>query len=76
MSVVSVKVPPKVKEEMERIKDSVKWPEEIRKFILDRLEDERRKENLQNAERILKGVRRFPKGSAARLIREDRDSHN
>ncbi len=75
MSVVSVKVPPKVKEDMQRLKDSVKWSEEIRRFILEKLEEERRKENVENAEKILEKVRRFPKGSTARFIRGDRDSH-
>jgi len=76
MSVVSVKVPPKVKEDMQRVRDSVKWSEEIRNFILEKLEEERRKEGIKDAEESLRGVRKLPKGSAARLIREDRDSHH
>jgi len=76
MSVVSVKVPSQVKEDMQRVKDSVKWSEEIRKFILEKLEEERRKEGIKNAEEALSGVRKLPKGSAARLIREDRDSRH
>jgi hypothetical protein len=76
MSVVSVKVPQKVKEAMQSLKDSVQWSEEIRGFILDKIEEERRKENVRNAEKILKGVRRFPRGTAARLVREDRDSRH
>ena len=71
-----MKVPPKVKEDMRRVKHSVKWSEEIRNFILDRLEDERRKENIKNAEEILGKVRRLPKGIAAELLRKDRDSHH
>jgi len=76
MSVVSVKVPPKVKQDMQRVKDSVKWPEEIRNFILGKLEEERRKENIENAEEILRKVRRLPKGSSVKFVREDRDSHH
>lgn len=75
MSVVSVKVPPKVKEDMRRVKDSVKWSEEIRNFILDKLEEERRRETVKNAEDVLGKVRRLPKGSTAKMIREDRDGH-
>ena len=40
MSVVSVKVPTQVKEDMQRVKDSAKWSEEIRNFILEKLEEE------------------------------------
>jgi hypothetical protein len=76
MSVVSVKVPPNVKEDMQRVKDSVKWSEEIRNFILDKLEEEKRKENIKKAEEVLGKVRRLPEGSTARFVREDRDSHH
>jgi len=76
MSVVSVKVPPKVKEEIEKTKASVKWPEEIRGFILERLEREKRKESLSKVQEMLRGVRKLPNGSTARLVREDRDSHD
>jgi hypothetical protein len=76
MSVVSVKVPPEVREEMEKTKASVKWQEEIRGFILERLEREKRRENISKVERMLRGVGKLPNGSAARLVREDRDSHH
>jgi hypothetical protein len=76
MSVVSVKVPTSVKEEMQKVKYSVNWSEEIRNFILSKLEEEKRKENINKAEEILRKVRRLPGEGAARLIREDRDSHH
>lgn len=76
MSVVSVKVPREVKEEMEKMKASVKWAEEIRKFILDKLERERRLENASKVEEMLGGIRRLPKGSTEKLIRDDRDRHH
>ena len=76
MSVVSVKVPPRVKEEMRKVKDSIKWSEEIRNFILDKLQEEARKEGIKRAEERLGYVRKLPKGSTAKLIREDRDSRH
>ena len=74
--VVSVKVPRKVKEQMDKMKSTVNWPEEIRRYILEKLEREKRIENISKVEEMLKGTRRFPRGSAAKLIREDRDSHH
>ena len=71
-----MKVPSRVKQDMRRVKDSVKWPEEIRSFIIHKLEEERRKESIENAEKVLEKVRRLPKGSSAKLVREDRDSHH
>jgi hypothetical protein len=76
MSVVSVKVPLKVKQEMQKVKDSVKWSEEIRNFILEKLEEERRKENIENAEEVLRKVRSLPEGSSVKFVREDRDSRH
>jgi hypothetical protein len=76
MSVVSVKVPPSVKVDMQRVKGSVKWSEEIRNFILDKLEEEKRKENIEKAEETLGKIRRLSEGSTARFVREDRDSHH
>ena len=76
MSVVSVKVPPKVKQDMQKVKDSVKWSEEIRNFILEKLEEERRKENIEKAEDALRKIRRLPKGGSLKFVREDRDSRH
>lgn len=76
MSVVSVKVPPRVKEDMQKLKDSVQWSEEIRNFIIDKLEEEKRKEGIRKAEEVLGKVRRLPRGSTVGLVREDRDSHH
>jgi len=73
---VSVKVPPKVKEDMQKVKDSVKWSEEIRNFILEKLEEEKRKEGIKRAEETLGKVRKLPEGSTTKLVREDRDSHH
>ncbi len=74
--VVSVKVPRKVKEAMDRMKASVNWSEEIRNYILDKLAREKRIENTAKVEEILQGIRRLPKGSTSGLIREDRDRHH
>jgi len=74
MSVVSVKVSPKVKKEMEELKDRVEWPTEIRKFIESRVEQAKREESVGKVERVLKTMPQVPKGTAARLVRESRDS--
>jgi hypothetical protein len=76
MSVVSVKVPPKLKKDMEKRKDRINWSQEIRSFISMKLEEEQRRENVERAERILKSHRPLQKGEAGKIVREDRDSHN
>lgn len=76
MSVVSVKVSDEMKEDMEKRKKKINWAEEIRKFISGKLEEERRRENIRKADKILINTRRLPKGTMAKLVREDRESHH
>jgi hypothetical protein len=76
MSVVSVKVPDEIKKNMKKRKGRINWSEEIRSFITKKLEEERRRENLERAEKLLEATRSLPRGTAGKLVREDRDSHN
>jgi hypothetical protein len=74
MSVVSVKIPDKTKREMEEFKDKVEWPSEIRAFIEARLDQARREDTLERVERMLKDQPKVRRGTASKLVREDRDS--
>lgn len=76
MSVVSVKVPEEIKKDMEKRKERINWSEEIRQFISSKIEEDRRRENMEKADKILQKTRKLPRGTVARLVREDRDSHN
>ena len=76
MGVVSVKVPEETKQDMEARKKRINWPKEIRGFISSKIEEDRRRENVEKADALLKNTRKFQRGSASRLVREDRDSHN
>jgi hypothetical protein len=73
-SVVSVKISSKVKKEMERLKDKIEWPEEIRQFIENRVEKARREQSARKVQQLLKDMPGVPKGTASKLVREDRDN--
>ena len=75
MSVVSVKVPREVKERMERTKDRVDWPEEIRRSIIRKLEELEREQTIVEVDRMLSKLPVQAKGTVSRLVREDRDVH-
>ncbi|MBM5804593.1 MAG: hypothetical protein FJZ49_00740 [Candidatus Verstraetearchaeota archaeon] len=75
MSVVSVKVPKRVKEDMEKLKDRVSWPEEIRSFIAKKLEEAKNRETVEQVEELLGTMPVQPKGTVSMLVREDRGSH-
>jgi hypothetical protein len=74
MPVVSVKIDDDTKEKMAEYKDTVDWPEEIRRFIATSIDQIRRKENMDKVDGLLRGMDDLPKGSSSKLVREDRDS--
>ena len=59
MSVVSFKVRREIKEKMKKYKDRIKWAEELRKFVEEKireLEAEENMENIVNPERFFKEI--------------------
>ncbi len=76
MSVVfSIRIPRKLKEEMEKLKDLVDWRSEIIAFIEERVRMYKRMKALQEINRMLEELPETPRGSAGRIVREDRDCH-
>ena len=70
--VISVRIPKKLKEEMDKL--DVVWSEEIRKFLETRVNELKKKKKLEEVKEILSDLPESPKGVAATLVREDRDS--
>jgi hypothetical protein len=76
MSIVfSIRIPRKLKEEMEKLKDLVDWRSEIVAFIEERVRMYKRMKALQEINRMLEELPETPRGMAGRIVREDRDSH-
>ena len=76
MSVVfSIRIPRKLKEEMEKLKDLVDWRSEIVAFIEERVRMYKRMKALQEINRMLEELPETPRGLAERVVREDRDRH-
>jgi hypothetical protein len=74
MPVVSVKVEERMKKEMQKYANLIDWPGEIRNFIEGRIEEVQRETSLKEVERLLGGMPSLPRGTASRMVREDRDS--
>ncbi len=74
--VVSFKVRREVKRKMEAYKGRVNWGEELRRFVEEKI---RELEAQDNIARVMEELKKAPwsteRGTAARLIRWDRDSH-
>ncbi len=75
MSVVSVKIPKKMKEKMKEYNKIINWPEEIRRFIIAKIEEVERSKALENAIKLLEKIPLTDRGTAKALVRENRDSH-
>ncbi len=74
-TVISVRIPKKLKEKMDELKDMVNWSEEIRKFLEKRVEELHRRKVLEEIRKVLEKIPESPKGTAAKYVREDRDSY-
>jgi len=76
MSVVySFRIPRWLKEEMDKLKNIVDWRKEIVTFIEERVRMYKRQRALREVIEIIKGLPETPSGTAAKLVREDRDSY-
>jgi len=74
-TVISVRIPKKLKEKMDELRDIVNWSEEIRKFLEKRVEELHRRRVLEEIRKVLEKIPESPKGTAAKYVREDRDSY-
>ncbi|GAB6101316.1 hypothetical protein JCM16138_05390 [Thermococcus atlanticus] len=72
-AVVSIRVPPELRREMKKY--DINWSEEIREFIKKRIEEEEKKQALQEVIQLVGSLPGVPEGTAKRIVREDRDSH-
>jgi hypothetical protein len=72
-SVISFKVPREIKEKMKKLEKHIKWSEELKNFLIKRVEEVEREVNMKEVVEMLKKTRGVPKGYALALVREDRD---
>ncbi len=72
--VISVRIPRKLKEEMDRLSTEVNWSEEIRRFLEARVEELKRVKVLREVRRVIEKLPEVPRGTVTRYVREDRDS--
>ncbi|MEM1611337.1 MAG: hypothetical protein QXQ57_06800 [Sulfolobales archaeon] len=73
--VVSIRVPRKLKEQMDMLKDYVNWSEEIRRFLEKRVEELRRRRVLEEVRKVIEQLPEVPRGVVTQYVREDRDSN-
>ena len=72
--VLSIRIPKRLKREMERLKDIVNWKSEITTFLQERVSYYSRLKTLSEVRKILETHPLLPRGIAVRSVREDRDN--
>ena len=73
-TVLSIRIPKGLKDKMDKFNE-INWSELIRKFIEEKIAQLELEEALKGIEEHLKEVPELPRGTVARWIRSDRESH-
>ena len=71
-TVIGVRIPRKLKEELERL--GINYAEEVREFLLRRVREERAKRLIKEIEEFMKNVGAVEGNLSAKFIREDRNA--
>lgn len=72
---ISLRISDKTKENFDLFKGKIDWNNELREFIEKKIDEERKKDLLEQLESMISELPVAPQGTAAKLVREDRDSH-
>jgi len=73
--VISVRIPRKLKEEMDALRKYVNWSEEIRRFLEKRVKEARKIIVLKEVRNVIEKLPEVPRGTITSYVREDRDSN-
>jgi len=73
--VISIRIPEQTRSEMKKLRRFINWNQEIRDFIKKRIDDKKKDDVLASVTERLKKIPALPSGSAAQLVRADRDRH-
>ncbi len=72
---ISLRISDKTKENFDLFKGKIDWNNELREFIEKKIDEERKKDLLDQLESMISELPVAPQGTAVKLVREDRDSH-
>ena len=73
--IISIRVSEETRCEMKKLRRFINWNQEIRAFIQKRVDDKKKDDVLTSVTELLKKNPTLPSGSAAQLVRTDRDRH-
>jgi metal-responsive CopG/Arc/MetJ family transcriptional regulator len=71
--VISIRIPKKLKEKIDSLRDIVNWSDEIRKFLEDRVREYHRMKVISEIHQLITSLPEAEIGTAAEYMRDDRD---
>ncbi len=74
-TVITVRVSKELKRKMDALRGKVNWSKEIRAFIEKVIREYEQMEAIEELESLIKSLPPAKKGTAHKLVREDRDSN-
>ena len=72
---ISIRIPRRLREEMDKLRDMVNWSEETRRLIERRVEELKRIKVLDEVRRVIEELPEVPRGTITGYVRNDRDNH-
>ncbi|RLF04931.1 MAG: CopG family transcriptional regulator [Thermoprotei archaeon] len=72
---ISFRIPRELKRKMDSLRGKVNWSEELRKFLEQKIRELEQDEAIEELEALIKRIPTIPEGTAAKYVREDRDSY-
>ena len=73
--VISIRIPKKLKEKIDSLRDMVNWSDEIRRFLEEKVKEYHRKKVLNEIHQLIESLPEAKVGTAADYVRDDRDSN-
>jgi len=73
--VISFRIPKKLKERMDALRDRVNWSEEVRRFIEERVRVLEQVKAIEELEEVIRSLPKVPRGTTIKYVREDRDRY-
>ncbi len=71
---ISIRVPKELKKKMDELRSTINWSEEIRRYLERRIKEYEQLKAIEELEKIVESLPSCPRGTAAKYVRDDRDS--
>ena len=72
---LSFRIPKEIKKRMDKLRGTINWSKEVRRFIEKLVKEYEQIKAIEELEKHIESIPTSPRGTAAKYVRMDRDSH-